>query len=114
MNSSESSAEVFSVVEQMPEFPGGAMEMMNYIQRNIQYPQTAMEAGLSGKCFLKFIVATDGSIRDIQILKGVPGCKECDTEAKRVVSSMPKWKPGKQNGRPVNVFFNLPINFQLR
>jgi TonB family protein len=114
LNSSESSAEVFSVVEQMPEFPGGAMEMMNYIQRNIQYPQTAMEAGLSGKCFLKFIVATDGSIRDIQILKGVPGCKECDTEAKRVVSSMPKWKPGKQNGRPVNVFFNLPINFQLR
>lgn len=114
LSSTKTSNEIYSAVEEMPQFPGGAMEMMNYIQKNIQYPQMAKEAGLSGKCYLKFIVAVDGTIKDIQIVKGVPGCKECDTEAKRVVSSMPNWKAGKQNGRAVNVFFNLPINFQLR
>jgi TonB family protein len=114
LSSTKTSNEIYSTVEEMPQFPGGAMEMMKYIQNNIQYPQMAKEAGLSGKCYLKFIVTADGSIKDIQILKGVPGCKECDTEATRVVSSMPNWKAGKQDGRAVNVYFNLPINFQLR
>ena len=110
----EKAPEVFTVVEEMPEFPGGAMEMMKYIQKNIQYPQMAKEAGLSGKCFLKFVVNGSGNITDVQVLKGVPGCGECDREAIRVVKSMPNWKAGKQNGRAVSVFFNLPINFQLR
>lgn len=106
--------EVFTVVEEMPEFPGGPAEMMKYIQKNIQYPQMAKEAGLQGKCFLKFVVGGDGDISQVQILKGVPGCSECDKEAIRVVKSMPKWKAGKQSGKPVNVYFNLPINFTLR
>lgn len=110
----EKAPEIFTVVEEMPEFPGGAAEMMKYIQKNIQYPQMAKEAGLSGKCFLKFVVNGNGDISDVQVLKGVPGCQECDREAIRVVKSMPKWKAGKQNGRSVPVFFNLPINFQLR
>ncbi|MDF2449169.1 MAG: TonB family protein [Bacteroidota bacterium] len=110
----EKAPEIFTVVEEMPEFPGGAMEMMKYIQKNIQYPQMAKEAGLSGKCFLKFVVNGNGNITDVTVLKGVPGCGECDREAIRVVKSMPNWKPGKQNGRAVSVFFNLPINFQLR
>jgi protein TonB len=110
----EKAPEIFTVVEEMPEFPGGAMEMMKYIQKNIQYPQMAKEAGLSGKCFLKFVVNGSGNITDVQVLKGVPGCGECDREAIRVVKSMPNWKAGKQNGRSVSVFFNLPINFQLR
>jgi len=110
----EKAPEIFTVVEEMPEFPGGAMEMMKYIQKNIQYPQMAKEAGLSGKCFLKFVVNGSGHITDVTVLKGVPGCSECDREAIRVVKSMPNWKAGKQNGRAVSVFFNLPINFQLR
>ena len=110
----EKAPEIFTVVEEMPEFPGGAMEMMKYIQKNIQYPQMAKEAGLSGKCFLKFVVNGSGNITDVQVLKGVPGCGECDREAIRVVKSMPNWKAGKQNGRSVSVFFNLPINFQLK
>jgi protein TonB len=110
----EKAPEIFTVVEEMPEFPGGPMEMMKYIQKNIQYPQMAKEAGLSGKCFLKFVVNGNGNITDVQVLKGVPGCQECDREAIRVVKSMPNWKAGKQNGRSVPVFFNLPINFQLR
>jgi protein TonB len=110
----EKAPEIFTVVEEMPEFPGGPQEMMKYIQKNIQYPQMAKEAGLSGKCFLKFVVNGNGNITDVQVLKGVPGCQECDREAIRVVKSMPNWKAGKQNGRSVPVFFNLPINFQLR
>jgi len=106
--------EIFTVVEEMPEFPGGTAEMMKYIQKNIQYPAMAREAGISGKCFLKFVVGGDGSISDVQILKSVAGCPECDKEAMRVVKSMPKWKAGKQNGRAVSVFFNLPINFTIK
>lgn len=106
--------EIFTVVEEMPEFPGGAVEMMKYIQKNIQYPAMAREAGISGKCFLKFVVNGDGAISDVQILKGVAGCPDCDREAMRVVKSMPKWKAGKQNGRSVPVYFNLPINFTIK
>jgi protein TonB len=106
--------EIFTVVEEMPEFPGGAMEMMKYIQKNIQYPAMAREAGISGKCFLKFVVTGEGTISDVQILKGVAGCPDCDKEAMRVVKSMPKWKSGKQNGRAVSVYFNLPINFTIK
>lgn len=106
--------ETFSVVEEMPEFPGGAMEMMKHIQKNIRYPEVAKEVGISGRCFLRFVVNTDGTITNIQILKGVTGCSACNKEAVRVIQTMPKWKPGTQNGKPVSVFFNLPINFQLK
>ncbi len=110
----EKASEIFTVVEEMPEFPGGNLEMMKYIQKNIQYPAMAREAGISGKCFLKFVVNGDGTISDGTILKGVPGCPDCDKEAMRVVKSMPKWKAGKQNGRAVPVYFNLPINFTIK
>jgi len=106
--------EKFVRVETMPEFPGGSIEMMKFVRENLNYPLSAKEAGIAGKCFLKFVVNSDGRLSDIQILKGVPGCPECDKEAKRVILSMPKWKPGTQKGKPVPVFFNLPINFQLR
>jgi hypothetical protein len=100
--------------ETMPEFSGGVMEMMRHIQKNIEYPQMAKEAGLSGKCFLRFIVTKEGVIKNVNIVRGVPGCIECDVESIRVIYSMPRWKPGTQNGKPVSVFFNLPINFQLK
>ena len=110
----EKAPEIFTVVEEMPEFPGGAMEMMKYIQKNIQYPQMAKEAGLSGKCFLKFVVNGSGNITDVTVLKGVPGCGECDREAIRVVKSMPKWKPAKMTGRSVKCYFNLPFSFKIQ
>jgi periplasmic protein TonB len=106
--------EIFTVVEEMPEFPGGVTEMAKFIQKNLQYPTMAREAGLSGKCFLKFVVNGSGNISDVTVLKGVPGCAECDKEAIRVVKAMPNWKGGKQNGRPVNVYYNLPINFRIQ
>jgi len=105
---------IFTVVEHMPEFPGGPMEMMKHIQKNIVYPHSAKERAVSGKCFLKFVINKEGELSDIEILKGISKCPECDAEAIRVVKTMPKWKPGTQNGNPVSVFFNLPINFQLK
>lgn len=103
-----------TIVEQMPTFPGGEAEMMKYIQRNVQYPQVEKEAGISGTCYVTFVVEKDGSITDVKVLRGVNGGPGCDKEAIRVVKSMPPWKAGKQNGREVRVQFNLPIKFTLR
>ena len=110
----EKAPEIFMVVEQMPEFPGGAAAMMAYIQKNIHYPEIEKEANIQGKCFVKFVVETDGSISNVEVLKGVSGGAGCDKEAIRVVKSMPKWAPGKNNGRAARVFFNLPIVFKLQ
>ena len=100
--------------EEMPEFPGGMAQLGPFLQKNLQYPVSAKEAGLMGKCYLKFVVLPNGRLSNFAILRGVPGCPECDREALRVVKSMPRFKPGKQDGKPVAVFFNLPINFNLR
>jgi periplasmic protein TonB len=103
-----------TIVEQMPTFPGGDAEMMKYIQSHVNYPQVEKEAGISGTCYVTFVVEKDGSISDVKVLRGVSGGSGCDKEAMRVVKSMPGWKAGKQNGREVRVQFNLPIKFTLR
>ncbi|MBA3705472.1 MAG: energy transducer TonB [Bacteroidetes bacterium] len=103
-----------TIVEQMPDFPGGINEMMKFIQKNVQYPQVEKEAGISGTCYVTFVVEKNGSITDVKVLRGVSGGPGCDKEAQRVVKSMPSWKPGKQNGREVRVQFNLPIKFTLK
>jgi periplasmic protein TonB len=103
--------QIFTVVEQQPEFPGGIAEMYKFLGKNIKYPSAASRANVTGKVFLTFVVNTDGSIQDVQVLKGLGF--GTDEEAQRVVRTMPKWKPGKQSGRPVRVKYNLPINFQL-
>lgn len=109
---SENSDEVFTLVEEMAEFNGGAMAMMKYIQKNLKAPNNKPK--VTGKCFAKFIVRTDGSISDITIIKPVPNCEECSDEVIKLLSEMPKWKPAKQNGRPVPVYYNLPINFNFQ
>ena len=106
--------EIFTFVEQQPSFPGGETEMMKFIQKNVQYPQMEKETGISGTCFITFIVEKDGKITNIKLLRGVAGGAGCDKEAIRVVNMMPPWKAGKQNGREVRVQFNLPIKFSLR
>ena len=104
---------IYTVVQEMPEFPGGPSEMMRYIQANVNYPKEEKKAGISGKCFIKFVVEIDGSISHVTVLKGVKDGPNCDKEALRVIESMPKWSPGKQNGRPVRVYYNVPISFRL-
>ncbi|MEI8135950.1 MAG: TonB family protein [Bacteroidota bacterium] len=106
--------EIFTIVEEQAEFPGGIAELGKYIQKNLQYPSMAREAGISGKCFLKFVVNESGEISNVEVLKGVPGCSDCDKEAVRVVKSMPKWKAAKMTGRSVKCYFNLPISFKIQ
>ena len=105
--------EVLTIVDEQAEFPGGMKAMMAFIKNNIRYPETAKDEGLQGKCYLKFIVEKDGSITNIQVLRGVPGCPECDKEAIRTVKMMPKWKPAKVQGNVVRSYFNLPFTFYL-
>jgi protein TonB len=100
-----------SIVEVMPEFPGGVPALMEYLQNNIKYPQMELEAGIGGRVFVKFVVNADGSISTAEILKGVNGGDGLSKEALRVVKAMPKWKPGKQGDNYVPVYFNLPIKF---
>jgi len=103
--------EIFWYVEQLPSFPGGENEMYKFLGNNIVYPEYSKEANIQGKVFLQFVVRADGEITDIKILRGVS--PEIDAEAIRVLKLMPKWIPGKQNGRNVSVYFKLPINFAL-
>ncbi|MCD4772627.1 MAG: TonB family protein [Bacteroidales bacterium] len=105
-------AEIFTVVESMPKFPGGEGAMNKYLGKNIEYPQMARESGIHGRVYVTFVVETDGRVTDIKILRGIGG--GCDEEAVRVVKNMPKWNPGKQRGKPVRVQFNLPIKFTLQ
>lgn len=110
----EKPSEIFTVVEEMPTFPGGMAELMKYIQKNIQYPQVEKEADIQGTCYVKFVVEPNGVISNVEMAKGVKGGPGLDKEAIRVVKSMPNWTIGKQNGRPVRVLMNLPIKFQLK
>jgi len=100
------------IAEQMPEFPGGQEAMMKYMSANIKYPEDMAEAGVGGKVFIEFVVRADGSITDVRVLRGIPGGQSLDREAVRVVKTMPKWIPGKQNGKPVDVFYRLPVMFK--
>ena len=102
---------IFTVVEQQPEFPGGMAELGQYLAQSIKYPAAAQRANVSGRVFLSFIVTKNGEITDVNILKGIGF--GADEEAIRVTAQMPRWIPGKQNGRAVNVKYNLPINFSL-
>ena len=102
-------AEIFVVVEDMPQFPGGNVQ--RWISKNVKYPILAQENGIQGKVFIQFVIEKDGSITDVKVMRGVDA--SLDKEAIRVVKSMPKWKPGKQRGKPVRVSYTLPINFQL-
>ncbi len=103
--------EIFTVVEQNPEFPDGQAALMKYLSNNIKYPALARENNIQGKVILQFVVDENGGISDIKAARGIGG--GCDEEAIRVVKSMPKWKPGKQRGRPVKVRFTLPVSFKL-
>lgn len=102
---------IYQIVEVMPEFPGGVDKMMDYLSKNIKYPEAAKEKGISGRVFLSFVIEKDGAVSDVKVAKGIG--KECDDEALRVVKAMPKWKPGLMKGKPVRVSYMLPIFFKL-
>ena len=104
--------QIFQVVEEMPEFPGGMGECMKFLGKNIKYPQISQENGVQGRVIVQFVVNQDGSIVDPQVVRGVD--PYLDKEALRVISMMPKWKPGKQRGKAVRVKFTVPVMFRLQ
>ena len=101
----------FMVVEKMPEFPGGTAALMAYLTKNIKYPPVCRENNIQGRVLIQFIVNRDGSIVDPEVVKSVN--PYLDKEALRVISTMPKWSPGEQRGKPVRVKFTVPVNFKL-
>ena len=104
--------EIFQIVEEMPQFPGGEAKLMEYVAKNIKYPQIARETGIQGRVFVGFVVEPDGSISNVKLLRGIGG--GCDEEAMRVIKSLPKWKPGKQRGKAVRVSYQIPVFFKLQ
>ena len=107
-----SEQEIFEVVENAPEFPGGMPACLQFLYKNIKYPPIAQENGTQGQVVLQFVVERDGSIGDIKVVKSVD--PYLDKEALRVVKTMPKWKPGMQRGKPVRCRFTLPVRFRLQ
>lgn len=103
--------EPFSMVEEMPEFPGGQQALFAYIGKELKYPEQAIEDGIEGVVFVTFVVEADGKITGVKVIRGIGG--GCDEEAVRVVRGMPNWKPGKQRGEAVRVKYNLPIRYKL-
>ncbi len=108
----EEENKVFDVVEQMPSFPGGMAALMAYLQKSIKYPPVAEENGIQGRVVCTFVVERDGSVTDVRVAKSVD--PSLDKEAVRVVSAMPRWIPGKQNGQSVRVKYTLPVTFRLQ
>ena len=109
----EEEEEIFMIVESMPEFPGGQQALFKYLAENVKYPVIAQENGIQGRVICQFVVEKDGKVSDIQVVRS-SGEASLDKEAQRVINSMPKWKPGKQRGKPVRVKYTLPVNFRLQ
>ena len=103
--------EIFMVVEETPEFPGGYEAYMQYLKKNIKYPAICRDNNIQGRVIVSFVVNKDGKIVDAEVVKGVN--PSLDKEALRVISTMPNWKPGKQRGKPVRVKYSSPVNFRL-
>lgn len=103
--------EIYQTVEHMPSFPGGVEKLMEYMSKNLNYPQTAVDAGIQGRVFIGFVVEPDGSVSNVKVLRGIGS--GCDEEAVRVISSLPRWEPGKKDGKAVRVGYQIPVFFKL-
>lgn len=99
------------ITEISPEFPGGMEKYKEYILTNLKYPQEALELGIEGKVYVKFVVTKDGSITNVEVVKGINPLM--DKEAKRLIQNMPKWSPGILDGKPVSCYFYLPVYFKI-
>ena len=108
----QSKEKVFVVVEEMPKFPGGDEQLFQFISRNIKYPDKARKAGIIGRVYVTFVIDKNGNVQDAKVLRGIGS--GCDEAALDLIRSMPQWTPGKQNGKVVNVQYNIPINFNMK
>ena len=110
-NNESIEGDVFLSVEENPEFPGGPAKLLEYIQKNLEYPKSARKNDIQGRVFVEFVIEEDGSVSNVRVLRGIG--YGCDEEAVRLVYSLPKFKPGKQRGKPIRVAYTLPIVFKL-
>lgn len=110
-NTPNNDTTIYTVVDELPQFPGGDSAMVAYITNNVHYPKTEKEKGIQGKVFVGFVIEKDGAVSDVEIKRGIS--EECDAEAVRVVKGMPNWEPGKQSGIVVRTAMVLPINFKI-
>lgn len=108
----ETTSEIFTVVETMPQFPGGESALLQFINKSVKYPVIAQENGIQGRVIIAFVIEKDGTVADAVVVRGVD--PSLDREALRVVNAMPKWSPGKQRGKPVRVKYTLPVTFRLQ
>lgn len=104
---------ICSFPEQEAEYPGGKVALTEFIKQNLHYPETALESEIEGKTYVGMVINLDGSISDVKILRGVPGCPECDKEAIRIVKIMPKFTPAQVNGKDVRSRYTLPVVFKI-
>lgn len=112
VKTAEPETKPYTMVEQMPQFPGGQKELLAYIANNLRYPPIAAENGVQGKVFVRFVVSALGVVEEVEVIRSLD--PHCDKEAMRVVAALPQWIPGRQNGRNVPVYYTLPINFKLQ
>lgn len=105
--------EIHMFVDEDAQFPGGYAAMNAYIVQKMVYPEEASDMGVQGTVYVQFVVSVDGSISDVKVTRGIPGCAACDRNAIKVVKSMPNWKPGKINGKSVNSYYQVPIKLEL-
>jgi len=112
MEEEEEVDEIFTIVENMPTFPGGEEALFKFLGKSTKYPPMAVDAGITGTVYVNFVVDKDGKVKNAKVVRGIHSA--CDKEALRVVNSMPKWTAGRQRGKPVKVSYNLPIKFTLK
>lgn len=103
---------IYTSIDEMPEFPGGIPALLDYLGRNIEYPKKAREDDIQGKVVVKFVVCENGTLCNEEVVRSIGG--GCDEEVIRVVKAMPNWKPGKQNGKAVKVYYTLPVSFKFK
>ena len=111
-NKKAANDKVLEKAEVMPEFPGGDQALFDFVSKNVVYPEEAKDKEIAGRVLVSFVVEKDGSIGEVKVVQGIGG--GCDEEAVRVVKAMPKWKPGKDKGKPVRVSYMMPFTFKLQ
>jgi hypothetical protein len=115
LNSSGDSLNVFNKVDEMPEFPGGDKQLLKFLAKNLQMPESTYGKQIDGTSMVKFIIDTLGNVLNPVVIKNFPNCPNCDEEALRVVKKLPKWKPGKsKDGKLENVFYTIPVRMVFR
>ena len=105
--------DTYMIVDESPSFVGGTAQMNHYFVKNMKYPERAIKEEIQGKVYIRFVVEEDGSPTQVMVMRGITDCPECDVEAVRLIRQMPKWEPGKINGKAVKCYYTIPVTFKL-